>query len=155
MSKTRCIAAAIVVATIAPQAARADDVRPITIVSPGERSTNTKLILAGIAGAGLLAGASGLYFHLDSRSKSDEIGTQKFTGKAWSPALQAIADDANSSRTAAIVGYSLGGALLIGAAVYWIVTDPPDETIVIHPTSAQPAVVPVPGGAVLGGTWSF
>lgn len=136
--------------------AHADDgLKPITIVAPGERTTNNKLVLGGIAGAGLVAGAVGFYFHLDSRSASDEVGTDVFTGTAWTPAHQDLVDRAASSRTAAIAMYSLGSACLIGAVVYWIVTDPPDETIVIRPRTAQPTIAPTPGGAVLGGTWSF
>lgn len=132
-----------------------DGIKPITIVAPGERSTNNKLVLGAIAGAGVLAGAAGLYFHLDSRSTSDEVGTDVFTGMPWSAQKQALVDDANSSRTAAIALYGVGSAFLIGAIVYWIKTDPPDETIVIRPRAAQATIVPTPGGAVLGGTWSF
>ncbi len=132
-----------------------DALKPITIVAPGERSTNNKLVLAGIAGAGLVAGAVGFYFHMDSRSASDEVATDVFTGTAWSPAHQALVDQAESSRTAAIVMYSIGGAALIGAIAYWIATDPGEETIVIQPRTAQPLIAPTPGGAVVGGMWSF
>jgi hypothetical protein len=147
----------VLVASAVPRHAFADEaaIKPITIIAPGERSTNNKLVLAGIAGAGLIAGAVGFYFHLDSRTASDEVGTDVFTGNAWSPEHQALVDRAESSRTAAIAMYSIGSAFLIGTVVYWIATDPPDETIVIRPRSAQPTVAPIPGGAVVGGTWSF
>lgn len=143
-----------VVASASPARAE-DEIKPITIVAPGERTTNNKLVLGGLAGAGLVAGAVGFYFHLDSRSASDEVGTDVFTGTAWSEEHQDLVDQADRSRTAAIAMYSIGGAFMVGAIVYWIVTDPPDETIVIHPRSAQPTITPTPGGAVLGGTWSF
>jgi hypothetical protein len=142
-------------ATLVSPAFADDGIKPITIVAPGDRSTNNKLVLGALAGAGVLAGAAGLYFHLDSRSLSDEVGTDTFTGTAWSSEKQSIVDDANSSRTAAIALYGVGSAFLIGAVVYWIATDPPDETIVIQPRSAQPTIAPTPGGAVFGGTWSF
>ena len=143
-----------IAATAVP--ARADEgLKPITIIAPGERSTNNKLVLAGLGGAGLIAGAVGMYFHLDSRSASDEVGTDVFTGTAWSAARQEVVDRAESSRTAAIAMYSVGGAFLIGAIVYLIATDPLDETIVIRPRSARPTITPAPGGAVLGGMWSF
>lgn len=141
---------------LACPAVRADDEpRPITIIAPGERTTNNKLILGGIAGAGVLAGAVGLYFHLDARSTGDEVATDVFTGTAWSAAKQDLVDDANRSRTAAIAFYGVGSAFLIGAVVYWIATDPPDETIVIRPRAARATIAPTPGGAVIGGTWSF
>ncbi|MFN0246114.1 MAG: hypothetical protein ACKV2T_04350 [Kofleriaceae bacterium] len=150
------LVSAVVVASASPRLAGADEaMKPITIVAPGERTTNNKLALGGIAGAGLVAGAVGFYFHLDSRSASDEVGTDVFTGTAWTPAHEALVNRAQSSRTAAIAMYSVGSAFLIGAVVYWIVTDPPDETIVIQPRTAQPTFTPTPGGAVLGGTWSF
>jgi hypothetical protein len=144
-----------IVASATPLAHADEALRPITIVAPGERSTNNKLALVGIAGAGLVAGAVGLYFHLDSQSASDDVGTDVFTGTAWSPAHQDLVDRADGSRTAAIAMYSVGGAFLVGAIAYWIVTDPGDETIVIQPRTAQPTIVPTPGGAVVGGTWSF
>lgn len=156
-ARMKFLAGVLVVAMLAvPRVASADGgMKPITIVAPGERTTNNKLVLAGLAGAGLLAGATGLYFHLDSRSAGDDVGTDVFTGTAWTPAHQDLVERAESSRNVAIAMYSVGGAFLVGAVVYWIVTDPPDETIVIRPRGAQPTVTPTPGGAVLGGTWSF
>lgn len=143
-----------VVATASLGDARADDLKPITIVAPTERPMKNKLTLAGLAGASLLSGAIGLYFHLDSRSASDDVATDVFTGTPWTREHQDLVDRANSSRTAAIAMYGVGGAFLIGSIVYWIVTDPPDETIVIQPR-AQASITPTPGGAVFGGTWSF
>ncbi|MGE0396178.1 MAG: hypothetical protein AB7T06_05595 [Kofleriaceae bacterium] len=148
----------LVLATLAgPRIARADEggIKPITIVAPGERPMKNKLVLGGIAGAGLVAGAIGFYFHLDSRSATDDVGTDVFTGTAWSPAHQELVDRADSSRAAAITLYSIGGACIAGAIVYWILTDPGEETIVIQPRTAQPTIVPTQGGAVLGGVWSF
>lgn len=142
-------------ATVDPGSARADGIKPITIIAPGERSTHDKLVLGGIAGAGLVAGAFGLYFHRDSRAAGEDVGTNVFTGDAWTQEHQDLVDRANRSRTAAIALYGIGSACLIGAVVYWIVTDPPDETIVIQPRTAQPTIAPTPGGAVLGGMWSF
>lgn len=143
-----------ILASASPRVARADE-KAITIVAPGERPMKNKLVLGGIAGAALLTGAVGFYFHLDSREASDEVGTDVFTGTAWSPAHQALVDRADSSRTKAIGMYTVGGVFLVGAVVYWIMTDPPDETIVIRPRGAQPTIAPTTGGAILGGTWSF
>lgn len=149
------LTAGVLLVAIAATGAAADDgVKPITIIAPGERTMNNKLTLGAIAGAGVLLGAGGVYFHLDSKSASDDVGSDTFTGEAWTPAHQKLVDRADRSRTLAITMYGLGGAALIAATVYWIVTDPPDETIVIR-RGAQPTIAPTPGGAVLGGTWSF
>lgn len=147
------VAALAILATACPVAAD-DGPRPITIIAPGERSTNEKLVLGGLGGAAVVAGALGLYFHLDARSTGDEVATDVFTGKPWTTARQDTVDSANSSRFTAIALYGVGGAFLAGAVIYWIVTEPPDETIVIRPR-AQPTVAPTPGGALVGGTWSF
>jgi hypothetical protein len=127
----------------------------IVIETPGERTTNNKLVLGGIAGAGVIAGALGLYFHLDSRSASNDVSADAKTGRAWTQEDVDLADRASSSRTRAAVGYSIGGALLIGAAIALIVTEPKSETTVIRARSTQPTISPTPGGAVVGGMWSF
>ncbi|HEY4179938.1 MAG TPA: hypothetical protein VGM90_24015 [Kofleriaceae bacterium] len=127
---------------------------PIVITTPGDRSPGNIATAASLAGVGLLAGGLGVYFHLDGKSASDDVSAGVYTGKAWTPTQIALVDKAHDDRTRAIVGYSIGGAALIGAIVYWIVTDPPSETTIIQPHSA-PAVMPTQGGALLGGTWSF
>lgn len=140
---------------LAPRAAHADDT--ITIVTPGERTTENKLLVGGlVAGAAVVTGL-GLYFHLDGKSASDEVSSDVFGGEEWTADDAALFDQAESSRTKAIVAYSVGGALLIGAIVALIVTEPPSETTVLRPRAvrAVPTVAPAAGGAVLGGMWSF
>lgn len=127
---------------------------PIVITTPGERSPSNIATAAGLAGVGLLAGGLGVYFHLDGKDASDEVSAGVYTGKAWTDKQVDLVHKAEDDRTRAIVAYSIGGAALIGAIVYYIVTDPPSETTVIQP-HAQPAVMPTQGGALLGGTWSF
>lgn len=136
-----------------PRLAAAD--RDIVIETPGERSITTKAALGGMFAASLLVGGFGVYWHLDSRSASDDVSASKFTGKAWTSDDIALADQADRSKTRATIAYGIGGALLIGAAIAFIVTDPPSETVVITPTRGTPTVAPTPGGAVLGGMWSF
>ncbi|CAN5917541.1 hypothetical protein BH11MYX2_BH11MYX2_34100 [soil metagenome] len=128
---------------------------PIVITTPGERSPGNVATAASLAGVGLLAGGLGVYFNLDGRSASDDVSSGVYTGMAWTPKQAALVDKAHDDRTRAIVGYSIGGAALIGAIVYYIITDPPSETTVIQPHTAAPAVMPTQGGALLGGTWSF
>ncbi len=129
--------------------------REIVIEIPGERSLANKLALAGVAGAGLLAGAAGLSFHLDARSAAQDVEAARFTGRAWTEARAELVDRAERSSARAAIGYGVGGALVAGAAVAYILTAPRSETSVIRTTDLTPAVAPVRGGAVLGGTWRF
>lgn len=147
------IAASALLLLALPRPAAAD--RDIVIETPGERSIKTKAVLGGVFGASLLVGALGVYWHLDSRSAADSVSASKFTGKAWTSEDMTIADQADRSRTRATIAYGIGGALLVGAVIAFIATDPPSETVVITPSRATPTVAPVQGGAVLGGMWSF
>ncbi len=143
-----------VVAVLAPRAAQAD--ADVVIEIPGDRSIENKLFLGGLAGAGLIAGALGAYFHLDSSSATDDVSSNKFTGHAWTAEDQELVDRADRSRSRAIVGYSVGGVLLIGTIVAYIVTAPKSEKAVIHPHGrGSPTVAPTEGGAMLGGMWRF
>ncbi|HEY4059291.1 MAG TPA: hypothetical protein VGM39_21890 [Kofleriaceae bacterium] len=127
---------------------------PIVIDTPRDRSASNLATAASLAGVGLLAGGLGVYFHLDGKDASDSVSAGVYTGHAWTQKQVDLVDKAHDDRTRAIVGYSIGGAALVGAIVYWIVTDPGSETTIIQPHTA-PAVVPTQGGAMLGGTWSF
>ena len=128
----------------------------IVIEIPGERSKENKILLGAVAGAGLLLGALGAYWHLDSRSASDDVSADSFTGQAWTAEDQGLFDQAERSRGRAIIAYSAGGVLLVGAAVLYIITEPRSETAVIRPHGrGSPTVTPTDGGAMLGGTWSF
>lgn len=151
----RLLPALCVFGLLAPRVARAEG--DIVIEIPGERSMENKLLLGGLAGAGFLAGVVGAYFHLDSRSASNDVSSDKFTGHAWTAEDQELVDRADRSRSRAIVGYSIGGALLIGAVVTYIVTEPASERAVIHPhgRGSTALVVPTEGGAVVGGMWRF
>jgi hypothetical protein len=100
-------------------------------------------------------GGLGLYWHLDSQTAADDVGSVTFTGNAWTAEDVALVDQADRSRTRAVVAYSVGGALVIGAIIAFIATDPPTETFTIRPRGGTPTVVPTQGGAMLGGTWSF
>jgi hypothetical protein len=126
----------------------------IVITTPGERSTANLATTAGLAGAGVLVGALGLYFHLDSRSLSDEVSAKVFTGDIWTQDKADKVTEAADDRTGATVSYTVGGALLASALVYYILTEPEDEKVLIH-TKPTPLIVPQQGGAFLGGEWSF
>ena len=122
----------------------------IVVTTPGERSTKNIAILASIAGAGALLGGVGVYFNLDSRSAADSVSAHSPTSTPWTPQRQASFDQAHDSGVKAEIFYGLGGALVIGAVVGMIVTVPKSETTVIHPH-----ITVQPGGATLGGSWSF
>lgn len=129
--------------------------REIVIETPGERSTKTKVVLASLAGAGVIAGALGVYFNLDARSASNDVSADRFIGEPWTPAHVELVDRADRASTRAIAFYSIGGALLVGATIAFIATDPKSERSVIRTTRATPTLAPAAGGAVVGGAWSF
>jgi hypothetical protein len=100
----------------------------------------------------------GLYFHFDSRSASDEVKSHRYTGRTWTQEREDTFDRAHRSAGIAGVAYGIGGALLIATAVAYMITEPPLETIVIHPhTELKPVtiVAPIPGGAFVSRGWEF
>jgi len=132
--------------------------KDIYIKSYPDRSKTNVMGLAIAGGAAVVLGGIGLYFHLDSRAESSTINAHKFTGQAWTPDREATYDDAHSSAVTAGVLYGIGGAVLLGTAIAYMVTEPKMETIVIHPhRSPKPTALlaPTRGGAFVGGTWSF
>ena len=137
---------------LAPRVAAADQAHDIVVEIPGERSSANLALLGGLTGGALLFGGLAVYFHLDSQSISSELSASMPTGKPWSPALQKKDQQASDDRTRAAVLYSIGGAMLIGAVVTYIATEPDSETQVIHPHTA---VQPTQGGALVSHWWSF
>ncbi|MBX3155097.1 MAG: hypothetical protein KF773_03785 [Deltaproteobacteria bacterium] len=133
-----------------PRRARRQDV---VIDIPGERTTNNKLLLAGIGGAALIAGAIGTYFTLDWKSASDDVAASQPTGEAWTPRHVELVARADRSAGRAGIAYGIGGAFLLGAIVTYIATEP-KSTRQIIPTRA-PTVTPTQGGMMLGKMWSF
>jgi len=132
--------------------------RDIVVKYHPDRSRENITMVALLGGAGLLFGGVGLYFHFDSRSASDEVKSQRYTGQTWTQEREDTFDRAHRSAAIAGVAYGIGGALLIATAVAYIVTEPPLETLVIHPhTSPKPVtiVAPIPGGAFVSRGWEF
>ncbi len=124
--------------------------KDIVVVTPGERSTENIAILASIAGAGALLGGVGVYYNLDSKSAADSVSAHSPTSTPWTPQRQATYDRAHDSGVKAGIFYGVGAAMIVGAVVGLIATVPPSETTVIHPH-----ITVQPGGATLGGSWSF
>jgi hypothetical protein len=128
-------------------------VADIVVKSRPDRPRNTVIGLAAGAGVGVILGGIGLYYHLDSRDASNELSSHRATGDVWSAERQDAYDRAHSSATRAGVFYGIGGAVLIGTVVALVLTEPDEETTIIHPHTAL--IAPTQGGAIVGGMWSF
>src|SRR5438445_547331 len=63
--------------------------KDIVITVEGERSRNNAIAIWGVAGAGALLGAVGLYYNLDARSSANKVSTVDAAHVPWTPALQA------------------------------------------------------------------
>jgi hypothetical protein len=123
-----------------------------------DRSKNERLAIAGLAGGAVLFGGIGLLFHLDSRSASNEVSAVgSHTGRTYTPAVDDTRSGALQSRNLAIVGYSIGGALLVSSVVALLLTEPGAELVTVgtEPQPSPVSITPLPGGAAIGGTWSF
>lgn len=158
---------AAVLAFAAPTAVHADDVdyfaakpdsQSVTVKRPKSRTPTQRLQIGGALVIGALCAGVGVYFHLDSRDAADSVsGGGKLIGEAWTAEHQATYDRARTSGYYAGFGYGLSALFLGGAAVITWMTHPGDEVLVINPgeRAATPVVAPVPGGAVVGGAWSW
>ena len=127
--------------------------REIVVDIPGLRSTQTKVMLYGLAAATTIVGSIGLYFHLGSRSAADDVSRSLFDGETWTQNRQARFDDGERDKSRATVAYTIGGLLLTGTIVALIVTEPKSERSIIRPRHA--GIAPTQGGAVAGAGWSF
>lgn len=127
------------------------------------RTRNQRIVIASLFGGAAVFGVAGLAFHLDSRSKSDQVSALgDHTHVIWDDAHESTRSSALQSRALAIAGYSVGGALLLAGAVALYVTEPGSKVVTVGEERAEPpaptvpvTIAPVPGGAVLGGSWSF
>src|SRR3569833_1210357 len=110
------------------------------------------LLIGGIAAAGALLGAVGVYFNLDSRDAAEAVSPKMPTSQPGTSAQQADYDRAHSSGVKAGVFYGLGGAALLASAVLFIVTAPGEDRTVIH---QHYAIAPPQGGAFVARARSF
>jgi hypothetical protein len=124
--------------------------KEIVVMVPGERSRTNKVVLGSMAVVGGIAGLIGAYYHLDSRSAALDVSATTPTGRAWTAERAALVQRADRSGDRAAVAYGIGGALIIAAAVAFIVTDPPTEREVL-----RPHVSLARGEAVFGGAWTW
>jgi hypothetical protein len=162
-------------AVILPATARADDyfgrtaTEKMTFRIDKERTSGEWIFIASLGGGAVAASGVGLLFTLDSRRKSNRISAiGRHTGQVYTSEVESTRRAALRSRTVAIVGFSVGGALLAGATVAFIATDPGSEVIDLEEYQRRfdqgqgqgqgafvPVVDPQPGGAVLGASWAF
>ena len=167
MSPSLIGALALAVALAASRPARADDyfgahpADTVTVRQANHRTTGQRALIGGLLGGALVAAGTGLYFHLQSRDASNEVSVVgDFTSLTWTPQRQDTYDRALGDRTLAIVGYSVGGALLVGSAVALILTNPGSKAVEVGPSKAPPPTVPVsfrllPGGAYAEAGWRW
>ncbi len=150
-----------------PGRARGDDGEPtylppashqVTVTTPGERSTKNLVELGGLALASVALGAVGLGYNLAASSNANAVSQSGPSGLTWNPGDQAHIDAAHRDSIGAAVFYSAGGAIAIAAAVVFIVTDPPEQHVVMQTgrtARVTPIVVPATGGATAGALWRF
>lgn len=175
----RLVSAMVVAALLAPAAsASAGDYfgqdapsHEISYRVDNPRTTRQRIVLGALFGGAALASGIGLAFHLDSRSKSNDVTeTGELSGRTYDPAVDATRRGALRSRTRAIVAYGIGGALAAAGVVALILTDPgshevkvgkkkqesvPPPTVPVSLLDVQPVLLRGGAGVQLRGTWSF
>ena len=125
-----------------------------------ERNTRQRILIASLFGGAVVVGGVGLLFHIDSKNKADEVSTDsgRHTGRVYTEELDDTRRAGLRSRNLAIASYALGGGLLVGTLVAYLLTDPGQETIHVS-TEPEPGarllVEPTEGGALVGGGWRF
>jgi len=127
-----------------------------------ERTTRQKVLISSLFGGSVLFGGVGLLFHIDSKHKSDDVSTDAghHTGHIYTEELDDTRRAAIRSRNLAIASYAIGGGLLVGTLVAYLLTDPGEETIRVGTEAAEGSgarllVAPTDSGALVGGSWRF
>jgi hypothetical protein len=144
----------------APSMAAAQSGDSISFKVERERTTRNKITIVSLGGASVLFVGVGALFNLDSKSKSDEVSTggAQLTGEVWTAEREQTREQAIRSRNVAIATYSIGGALALATAIFYIATDPGEELVSVEagsPVTGAPTFTPVEGGAVVGARWSW
>jgi hypothetical protein len=85
----------------------------------------------------------------------------RHTGRIYTDELDDTRRAALRSRNLAIASYAVGGGLLIGTFIAYLVTDPGEEVVHVGTeadaggAAAHLLFEPTDDGAVVGGAWSF
>jgi hypothetical protein len=132
-----------------------DGKKQLTFKEAGSRSETERITLYSLFGAGLLAGAVGTFYVLDSRSQSDKVSANGYhTGQTWTADLEATRTDALRSRKVAQVSLGLSTGFLLAGIVTYIITEPEME-VGYQDWQTRSFAKPTRGGVVLGQGWSF
>jgi len=109
---------------------------------PPPKSPVFRITGLAVAGAGLVAIGTGVYFGLKSHSAASDIQSLSLSGGTWSPAYQSLYSDGQSEATIATALYVAGGvAAAAGGFLLWYGW--PRQSAEAAPTAS---FAPVPGG---------
>lgn len=138
------------------------DADPVTFRLELSRTRTQNIALLSVFGGSVVFAGAALAFHLDSRSKADDVSaTGSHTGDVYTAELEDRRRDAIRSRNLAIGGYAIAGGLAVAGIVLVFVTDPGTQAYrygpngELIPVGAHNLVVPVDGGALIGRAWEF
>ena len=138
------------------------DPDPVTFRLELERTRTQNIALLSLFGGSVVFAGAALAFHLDSRSKADDVSaTGSHTGHVYTTELDDRRRAAIRSRNLAIGGYAIASGLAVAGIVLVFVTDPgtqgyrygPNGEMI--PVGPHNLVVPVAGGALIGRAWEF
>ncbi len=133
-----------------PEPAHTDAGAPTPGTSLSERSRTQRAIALGIGGAGVLGIGIGSFFGLRSMAKHSDY-EKLCTGDVCEPAAGPIHHDAVAAGDASTVAFVVGGALIAGGAVLWLVA--PQASSPVARIRVAPTVGSTGAGAVLAGAW--
>jgi hypothetical protein len=149
-----------VLLTLGTGVARADtdyfatsgDASTVKVRHEKSRTPGQKALIYGLLGGAGIGLGVGIYFHVDSHAAANEVSEDNGAPTIWNDRRQDIYDRAHSSGTTAIVGYSVCGALAIGAVVASVLTRPGHEVTEVRP---QTSLTISHGGAMVAHAWTF
>ncbi len=127
--------------------------RPASSATPPTRASEGAASwerIAGVsgAGAGIVALGLGVYFGLDAAAKNSKAGAECPTSQCSSDGPVELTHEAQSSRTGAVVSFSVGGALSIASVALLVLSGR-------HSAPVTPTAAIVKDGFRAGLTWTF
>ena len=118
--------------------------------SSGESMSVERTVALALGGAGLVGVGIGSFFGLRSIAKHSDYETL-CAGNPCPAAAGPLHDQAVAAGNASTVAFVLGGALIAGGAVLWLVAPQPASSSVA--LRVAPAVGPSAAGAMVAGAW--
>jgi len=116
------------------------------ITGPRTTGGGLRKVGIGVGAAGVVLTGIGIYFALDSGSKSDELSGH--TGE-WTQEQEDLVDAGKRSEKLAWITGGFGAAALIAGGVLYVVGGPKQAE------SSQVSIAPTRGGAAVGWSFSF